>query len=121
MLYRIIFMLLSLFYVFPPLNICNKLTPKYYTDNSHLNPRQNTGALMPVRLKVWYWTRMERQCIGCLGNGTKASTVVAPPRPPVSGEQVSTLVNQPWAENGGMARGTADGRASVPIRVCRLL
>lgn len=43
---------------------------------------------MPVRLKVRYLTRMEKPCIGSSGNGTKASTVGAPPRPLVSGEQI---------------------------------
>ena len=55
---------------------------------------------MPVRLKAQYLTRMEKWCIGCSGNGTKASTAGAPPRPRVSGERVSTPVNQSWARGG---------------------
>lgn len=56
---------------------------------------------MPVRLKVRYLTRVEKPCIGYSGNGMKASTVVAPPHPLVSGEQVSTWVNQFRARGGG--------------------
>lgn len=80
-------------------------------DNSHLNPRRNTGALMPVRLKVQCLTRMEKRCTGSSGNGTKASTAEALLRPLVSGERVSIPVNQSQT-SGGVARGTAGGLAS---------
>ena len=56
---------------------------------------------MPMRLKVQYLTSVEKQCIGCLGNGMRASTAVALPHPLVSGERVSIWVNQPQAKGGG--------------------
>lgn len=59
---------------------------------------------MPVKLKAQYLTRMEKWCIGCSGNGMKASTVGDRPHPRVSGEQVSTPANQSRARVGGEAR-----------------
>lgn len=68
-----------------------------------------------MRLKVRYLTRVEKRCIGYLGNGTKASTAVARPRLLVSGERVSIWVNQPQSRGvRGMARGTAGGQAQCP-------
>ena len=56
-----------------------------------------------MRLKVQCLTRVENQYIGSLANGTRASTVVAPPHPLASGEQVSIWGR--WAEQrGGVAR-----------------
>lgn len=72
---------------------------------------------MPARSKARCLTGVETQCTGCSGNGTKASTAVAPPRPPASGERVSTRVNQPWAEGGG--RGQRNRRwAGLRARQC---
>lgn len=50
----------------------------------------------------------------------RASTAVAPPPPPVSGERVSIRVHQPPAKGGGVAREAADGRASgaIPCPAC---
>lgn len=45
-----------------------------------------------MRLKVQCLTRVEKQYIGSLGNGTRASTAAAPPHPLASGEQVSIWV-----------------------------
>jgi hypothetical protein len=61
----------------------------YSPDHSHLHPRQNTGALMPMRLKARCWTGVGRLCTGCLGSGTRASTAEAPHPPRASGEPVS--------------------------------
>lgn len=43
---------------------------------------------MPMRLKAQCLTGVETQFIGCLGNGMKASTAVAPPLLLVYGEQI---------------------------------
>lgn len=43
---------------------------------------------MPTRLKAQYLTEVGKQCIGSLGNGTKASIAVEPPHLFVSGEQI---------------------------------
>ena len=52
-----------------------------------------------MRLKVQCLTRVENQYIGFLANGTRASTVAAPPHPLASGEQVSIWGR--WAEQRG--------------------
>ena len=62
---------------------------------------------MPTRSKVQCLTRMEKQCIGCLGNGTRASTAVAPPHPLASGEQVRIPVNPPTAKGARGQRNSA--------------
>lgn len=49
---------------------------------------------MPMRLKVQYSTRVEKQYIGYLENGMKASIVVAPLHLLVSGEPVSISPGQ---------------------------
>lgn len=58
---------------------------------------------MPMRLKAQCLTGVETQFIGCLGNGMKASTAVAPPLLPVCGEQVSVWVCGPQAASGCMS------------------
>lgn len=56
---------------------------------------------MPMRLKVQYLTRVEKQCIGYLGNGMRASTAVVLPHPLVSGERVSIWLISPKQKEAG--------------------
>lgn len=58
-----------------------------------------------MRLKVQCLTRVEKQYIGSLGNGTRASTAAAS-HPFASGEQVKYLGSPGGAKVGGRARRT---------------
>ena len=68
-----------------------------------------------MRLKVQCLTSVEKQYIGSLGNGTRASTAAAPPHPLASGEQVSIWVRQA-EQREGVARRTRL-RVNVSVRL----
>ena len=72
-----------------------------------------------MRLKVQCLTRVEKQYIGSLGNGTRASTAAAPPHPLASGEQVSIWVRQA-EQREGVARRTPAGERQRPFSISSL-